>query len=98
MIKNNKYYQLGELVGYHGVEKQYENVLKGQKGVNFIQKNRFNKEIGAYKDGIYDTLPIPGKDITLPWIMELQMYAEQLMTNKRGGIVAIEPSSGEIFL
>jgi len=97
LIKTNKYYQLGELVGYHGAEKQFENVLRGEKGVKYIQKNRFNKEIGAYKEGIYDTLPIPGKDITLTLDMELQMYVEKLMTNKRGGIVAIEPSTGEIL-
>ena len=97
LLKNNDYYQLGELVGYHGIEKQYENVLRGQKGVNFIQKNRFNKEIGPYKEGIYDTLPVPGKDITLTLDMELQMYAERLMVNKRGGIVAIEPATGEIL-
>lgn len=97
LLKRNSYYQLGELIGYQGVEKQYEEVLRGQKGVNFIQKNRFNKEIGAYKDGIYDTLSIPGKDITLTLDMELQMYAEKLMSNKRGGIVAIEPSTGEIL-
>lgn len=97
LIKTNKYYQLGELVGYHGAEKQFENVLRGQKGVKYIQKNRFNKEIGPYKDGIYDTLPVPGKDITLTLDMDLQMYVEKLMTNKRGGIVAIEPSSGEIL-
>ncbi len=97
LLKRNSYYQLGELIGYQGVEKQYEEVLRGQKGVKFIQKNRFNKEIGAYKEGIYDTLPIPGKDITLTLDMELQMYAEKLMTNKRGGIVAIEPSTGEIL-
>jgi len=97
LLKTNSYYQLGELVGYQGIEKQYEDVLRGEKGVKFIQKNRFNKEIGAYKDGIYDTLPIPGKDITLTLDMELQMYAEKLMTNKRGGIVAIEPSTGEIL-
>jgi penicillin-binding protein 2 len=46
---------------------------------------------------VYDTLPIPGKDITLTLDGDLQMYAEQLMVNKRGGIVAIEPSSGEIL-
>ena len=97
MLKNNPDYQLGELVGYHGIEKQYEHLLKGKKGVNFIQKNRFNKEIGPYKDGIYDTLPEPGQDITLTLDRELQMYAESLMTNKRGGIVALEPSSGEIL-
>lgn len=97
LLKRNSYYRLGELVGYQGVEKQYEDLLRGTKGVKFIQKNRFNKEIGAYKDGIYDTLPTPGKDITLTLDMELQMYAEKLMTEKRGGIVAIEPSSGEIL-
>ena len=98
MLKKNTDYQLGELVGYQGVEKQYEKVLRGKKGVSFIQKNRFNKEIGAYKDGLYDTLAIPGKDITLTLDMALQMYAEKLMSNKRGGIVAIEPSTGEIYL
>ena len=97
LLKQNSDYQLGELVGYQGVEKQYEKVLRGKKGVNFIQKNRFNKEIGAYKNGLYDTLAIPGKDITLTLDMALQMYAEKLMTNKRGGIVAIEPSTGEIL-
>lgn len=97
MLKKNTDYQLGELVGYHGIEKQYEKVLRGQKGVKFIQKNRFNKEIGAYKDGIYDTLPIPGEDITLTLDMKLQMYAEKLMTGKRGGIVALEPATGEIL-
>jgi len=84
-------------VGYHGIEKQYEPLLRGKKGVNFIQKNRFNKEIGPYKDGVYDTLPVPGQDITLTLDRDLQMYAESLMANKRGGIVALEPSSGEIL-
>ncbi|MCA0930939.1 penicillin-binding protein 2 [Lutimonas saemankumensis] len=97
LLKKNNYYQLGELVGYQGIEKQYEDVLRGRKGVRFIQKNRFNKEIGPYKEGIFDTLPVPGKDISLTLDMELQMYAESLMINKRGGIVAIEPSSGEIL-
>lgn len=96
-MAKNSYYQLGELVGYQGVEKQYEEVLRGQKGVNFIQKNRFKKEIGAYKNGIYDTLAVPGKDITLTLDAVLQQYTEKLMINKRGGIVAIEPSTGEIL-
>ena len=97
ILKKNTYYQLGELIGYQGVEKQYENVLRGRKGVKFIQKNRFNKEIGAYKNGIYDTLPIPGKDIYLTIDIELQQYVEALMNHKRGGVVAIEPASGELL-
>jgi len=97
MIEKNPYYQLGELIGTAGVEKTYEEILRGTKGVKYIQRNRFNKEIGSYKNGIYDTLPIPGNDIWLTIDTKLQQYAEALMVNKRGGIVAIEPSTGEIL-
>ena len=97
LIKKNPYYQLGELIGTAGVEKSYEQQLRGVKGVKFIQRDRFNREIGTYKEGMYDTLPVPGKDLTLTIDSEIQHYAEQLMKNKRGGIVAIEPSSGEIL-
>jgi len=71
--------------------------LRGTKGIKHIKRDRFNKEIGPYKNGIYDTLPIPGNDITLTIDSKLQRYGEALMANKRGGIVAIEPSSGEIL-
>jgi len=97
LIKKKPYYQLGELIGTAGVEKTYEESLRGTKGVKYIQRDRFNKEIGSYKNGIYDTLPIQGKDITLTIDSKLQQYGEALMANKRGGIVAIEPSSGEIL-
>tara|TARA_R110002073_G_scaffold220418_1_gene380573 strand:+ start:58908 stop:60854 length:1947 start_codon:yes stop_codon:yes gene_type:complete len=96
-LKNDSYYQLGEIIGVNGIEKQYEDTLRGVKGVKFIQKNRFNKEIGPYKEGIYDTLPTIGKDLTLTLDIKLQKYGEELMQNKRGGIVAIEPSTGEIL-
>ncbi len=97
MIKKNPYYQLGELIGTAGVEKTYEDILRGTKGVKYIQRDRFNKEIGTYKNGIFDTLSIPGNDIILTIDSKLQQYGEALMVNKRGGIVAIEPSSGEIL-
>ena len=97
IIKKQPYYKLGDLIGKQGVEKTYETTLRGVKGIRFIQKDRFNKNIGPYKEGIYDTLPKAGKDITLTIDAKLQAYGEILMTNKRGGIVAIEPSSGEIL-
>jgi penicillin-binding protein 2 len=97
LIKKNPNYQLGELIGTAGVEKTYENDLRGVKGVKYIQRDRFNKEIGPYKNGIYDTLSIPGKDIKLTIDSKLQQYGESLMINKRGGIVVIEPSSGELL-
>lgn len=97
IIDENKYYKLGDLIGKQGVEQQYEEILRGRKGVRYIQRDKFNREIGPYKDGIFDTLPVQGRDITLSIDMDLQEYGEKLMQNKWGGIVAIEPSSGEIL-
>ena len=96
-LKNNPYYALGELTGRTGIEKQYEEILRGQKGVKYIQKDRFNRVIGPYKNGSWDTLAKPGTEIHITLDKELQEYGERLMVGKRGGIVAIEPASGEIL-
>ncbi|MEZ4795640.1 MAG: penicillin-binding transpeptidase domain-containing protein [Flavobacteriaceae bacterium] len=96
-IDADSYYQMGDLIGKQGIETSYEKDLRGVKGVKFIQKDRFNRDIGPYKDGIYDTIPIAGHDITVSIDAQLQAYGELLMQNKVGGIVAIEPSSGEIL-
>ncbi len=96
-LAKNKYYVQGELTGRTGVEKQYEEILRGRKGVQHIQKDRFNRDIGPYKNGTLDTVPEQGKQISLTIDKVLQEYGEQLMVGKRGGIVALEPSSGEIL-
>ncbi|MCF6349674.1 MAG: penicillin-binding protein 2 [Flavobacteriaceae bacterium] len=97
LLKKEKYYQQGELIGFSGIEKQYEKVLRGVKGVKRYQKDNFNRIIGSYKNGSQDTLAQIGKDLTLTLDIILQQYGEKLMNNKRGGIVAIEPSTGEIL-
>ncbi|MFT4942667.1 MAG: penicillin-binding protein 2 [Flavobacteriales bacterium] len=97
IIDKNPAYEMGEIIGMTGVEKQYEEILRGTKGVKYIQKDRFNREIGQYKEGIFDTLPERGKDITLTIDAVLQAYGEKLFSNKRGGIVALEPKTGEIL-
>ncbi|WP_010137100.1 penicillin-binding protein 2 [Ochrovirga pacifica] len=97
LAKKSDYYEQGELIGTTGIEKQYEKELRGKKGVAYIQRNRLNKILGPYKEGLYDTLPVAGKDLTLTIDLELQQYGEQLMSGKRGGIVAIEPKTGEIL-
>lgn len=97
IVNDNPYYLSGDLIGKQGVEGYYEELLRGIKGVKYIQKDRFNRDIGAYKEGIYDTLPKKGKDITITIDSELQKYGELLMQNKRGGIIAIEPATGEIL-
>lgn len=95
--KNNSKFQQGELIGTRGVEKSYDSILRGIKGKKYLHRNRLNKIIGSYKEGMYDTLAVNGQDITLTIDSELQQYGELLMTGKRGGIVAIEPSTGEIL-
>ncbi|MEO0505825.1 MAG: penicillin-binding transpeptidase domain-containing protein [Bacteroidota bacterium] len=96
-LTNNPYYVAGELKGRTGIEKQYEEILRGRKGVKHIQKDRFNRDIGPYKSGKLDTLPQQGKEIHITIDKALQEYGERLMHGKRGGIVAIEPKSGEIL-
>jgi len=96
-VAKNPYYNSGDLIGKQGVEESYEKILRGIKGVKYIQKDKYNREIGSYKEGRYDTIAVQGEDINLSISAELQKYGEQLMINKRGGIVAIEPSTGEIL-
>jgi penicillin-binding protein 2 len=97
MAKINNYYQQGELIGKDGIERQYEKILRGKKGKKFLSLNRFNTVTGSYLKGAYDTLSQNGKDLTLTLDIKLQAYAQKLMSGKRGGIVAIEPSTGEIL-
>lgn len=96
-LKKDDYYRLGEIIGRQGVEKSYEKQLRGIKGKRFLQKDRFNRILGTYKEGLYDVAPTPAKNITLTLDAQLQAYGEKLMQNKRGGIVAIEPATGEVL-
>ena len=96
-LEKDRYYKKGENIGKQGIEKYYENELRGTKGKKFLQKNRFNKVIGTYNNSNNDILPVKSKNLTLTIDAELQKYAEELMENKRGGIVVIEPQTGEIL-
>ncbi len=96
-LKKNPYYVQGELTGRTGIEKKYEEILRGRKGVKYIQKDRFNRDLGPYKNGLLDTLPEQGKEIFVTLDKDLQEYGEKLMNGKWGGIVALEPGSGEIL-
>ena len=97
ILNKNKYYNSGDLIGKQGVEQQYEETLRGIKGVKYLLRDKHNKIIGPYKNGQFDTIAQQGKDLTLTIDYELQKYGTELMVNKRGGIVAIEPKTGEIL-
>ena len=82
VAKNDDYYEQGELIGKAGVEAQYEKVLRGKKGKKYFRRDRLNKIMGTFKNGMYDSLPVNGKDITLTIDSNLQQYGESLMKGK----------------
>ena len=95
--KNDKYYIKGDLAGVSGIEAAYEKLLRGKKGMSIKLVDVHNREQGKFQNGQFDTLPITGNQLISTINVQLQSYGEQLMKNKVGAIVAIEPSSGEIL-
>lgn len=96
-IKRDEYYQRGDYTGDIGVEKSYERFLRGRKGKQILLRDAHGRIKGHFEDGKYDITPIPGKNLTLSIDADLQAYAESLMVNKVGAIVAIQPKTGEIL-
>jgi penicillin-binding protein 2 len=96
-IEDDSYYKPGDFVGITGVEKSYESVLRGVKGVQIMLRDSRGRIKGSYDDGKYDQQPVTGKDITLGLDIDLQLLGQTLMQGKRGSIVAIEPSTGQIL-
>lgn len=96
-LMDDPYYTIGDYVGKSGVERGYEEILRGTKGVSFYLVDVRGVVQGSYEDGKYDTVAVQGNDITLTISSELQEYGEKLLANKVGAIVAIEPSSGEVL-
>jgi penicillin-binding protein 2 len=92
-----KYYKQGDYVGLSGIERYYENDLRGVKGVKYKMVNVRGVDKGPFKDGEYDTASVAGKNITSTIDMDLQLYGEMLMNGKTGSVVAIEPKTGEIL-
>ena len=97
IIEENPYYKKGDYIGMSGLEKSYEEILRGEKGSKITLVDVHNREKGSFQNGMYDTLAIAGQNLYSTIDIELQKYAEKIMANKRGCIVAIEPSTGEIL-
>ena len=91
------YYSQGDYVGLSGLEKYYENELRGNKGVKYKMVNVRGMDKGPFKEGQYDTISIAGKNLTSTIDLDLQQFGELLMAGKTGSVVAIEPRTGEIL-
>ncbi|MEM1328222.1 MAG: penicillin-binding protein 2 [Bacteroidota bacterium] len=93
----NSQYELGDYKGASGIELQYDQELRGQKGKRLVLRDNLGREVSTFSDGSADVPAKSGRDLFLSIDLELQKYAEQLMQNKAGGVIAIEPKTGEIL-
>lgn len=96
-IEKDPYYGRGDYIGTQGLEASYEKALRGEKGTEVLLRDAHGRIQGSHSNGDFDKPAIRGKDLTLGLDIELQKLGEQLMENKIGSIVAIEPATGEIL-
>jgi penicillin-binding protein 2 len=97
-IQNSEgYYRSGDYIGKSGVEKSYETLLRGERGVVNMLYDAKNVPKGSYAEGRFDTAAVSGERLISSLDLKLQKLGEELMRNKVGSIVAIEPASGEIL-
>lgn len=95
--RSNNFYRLGDYIGKNGLEATYERVLMGQRGVQYMIKDNRNRLVGSYEKGAFDTAAIAGRSLRTSLDVELQQLAEQLLTDKVGAVVAIDPKTGGIL-
>jgi len=98
-LRKNKHlgYEMGDYAGMSGLEKTYESILMGQRGIKrFIRDNKSRIQ-GPYENGIFDTIPVAGRNLFTSIDVEVQQLAEQLLQNKIGSAVAINPRTGGII-
>ena len=96
-LDKDPYYALGDYSGRDGIERQYERLLRGEKGAEVLMRDARGRIQGSYHNGEMDYPAVTGQDLTLTLDMPLQLLAEQLMQGKMGSVVAIEPKSGEVL-
>ncbi len=90
-------YEMGDYAGYTGLERSYEKILMGQRGIKQLIRDNKSRIQGSFANGEYDTAAVAGKNLYSSIDVELQQLGEKLMTNKVGSIVAINPKTGGVL-
>ena len=98
IIDGNKYYENGDYIGRSGIEKAYEDELRGVKGISYKMVDVHQMVKGSFEQGRMDTAAMIGKNLISTLNADLQSYGEQLLSGKVGSIVDIEPETGEILV
>ncbi|MCR5325311.1 MAG: penicillin-binding protein 2 [Bacteroidales bacterium] len=96
-LEDHPDYRAGDYYGRTGLEAAREEDLRGSKGWHIYQRDSRGRQKAPYHDGDYDVEAVPGTDITTTIDAWLQQYGQKLMDGKKGSLVAIEPSTGEIL-
>lgn len=96
-VEQDPYYKAGDVIGVGGLEQYYEKEMRGRRGVSYVLVDVHNNQKGSFKDGLYDTLAVEGKDLFTGIDLDMQRLGERLMVNKKGSIVAIDPRNGEVI-
>lgn len=91
------YYRQGDYVGHNGLEEAYEVELRGRRGIKYMMQNVRGVDKGSLKSGEFDTAAVAGKNLYTGIDVDVQKYADSLMQNKVGAVIAIDPSTGEIL-
>ncbi len=95
--RNTDHIRLGDKIGKSGLEMVYEDHLRGELGSEYVRVNAYGQALGSFNNGELDSPPRKGSDLITTIDAELQKTAEQLMENKIGGLVAMDPQSGAIL-
>ncbi len=95
--RSNFFYQMGDFAGRSGLESYYEKILMGQRGIQYILRDNFNRPIGPFEKGEFDTASVAGRHLNTYLDIEVQQLAEKLMNGKVGSVVAIDPKTGGII-
>ena len=90
-------YQVGDYAGKTGMERTYEKVLMGQRGIEYWKRDNKNRLTEKLENGKFDTGAIAGQNMYTSLDIELQALGEKLMENKLGSIVAVDPRTGGII-
>ena len=91
------YYRQGDYIGHNGLEEAYEVELRGRRGTKYMMQNVRGVDKGSFKNGEFDTAAVAGKNLYTSIDVDVQRYADSLMQNKVGAVIAIDPGTGEIL-